>query len=46
MYLINGDIVEIIETRTNWAKIKYLKNESIVYWIKKSDLLMYANKFY
>ena len=38
MYLLKNDPVEIIESQTDWLKIKYYGKKVIEGWIKKSDV--------
>jgi len=38
MYLIKGDIVEIIKESGSWLNIKYYGKKTIEGWIKKSDV--------
>jgi len=38
MYLLKGDIVEIIEEKGEWLKIRYYGKRMVEGWIKKSDV--------
>ena len=38
IYLLKGDLVEVLETKDVWIKIRYYGNKTIEGWIKKSDV--------
>lgn len=38
MYLLKGDIVEVVEEKDEWLKIRYYGKRMVEGWIKKSDV--------
>lgn len=38
MYLIKGDIVECLERKKNWLKIRYYGKKTVEGWVKRSDV--------
>ena len=38
MYLLKGDIVEVLEEKNQWLKIRYYGGKTIEGWIKKTDV--------
>ena len=38
MYFLKGDIVELLETNSNWLLVRYYGKKTIEGWIKKSDV--------
>ena len=38
VYLLRGNMVEVLETKDIWIKIRYYGNKTIEGWIKKSDV--------
>jgi len=38
MYLLKGDVVEILQEKDDWLQIRYYGNKTIEDWIKKSDV--------
>ncbi|MFC0186054.1 hypothetical protein SAMN04515674_1252 [Pseudarcicella hirudinis] len=38
MYLLKGDIVEVLEEKNQWLKIRYYGSKTIEGWIKKTDV--------
>ena len=38
VYLLRGNVVEVLETKDTWIKIRYYGNKTIEGWIRKNDV--------
>ena len=38
MYLLKGDVVEILQEKDDWLQIRYYGKKTIEGWIKKGDV--------